>query len=335
VEPADGAADLLDVPCETVARIVCFGPVGVSAGLRSWALCRGVEMVFVSSRGRYQGMLCPADGGTRVARLRSQLAAADDPSVAIGFARAVVAAKISKQVTLLTRMAGDTPSAALVAALPRLKAARDGVAAAATREEIMGWEGIGARCYFDAVATLLPAELDFTGRTRRPPHDVVNAALSYGYAVLAGEAETALRVVGLDPAIGLLHAEQRRRPSLALDLMEEFRPHVVDQVVVTAATRGWLRPVHGEPIRAGAATAQDLDDDPQDASSDDAAPGVWLTPDGRRVVIGAYERRMLQKTSAALPGFTGTLRRLLFRQAERLALHLTTREPGWSGLAWR
>lgn len=80
--------------------------------------------------------------------------------------------------------------------------------------------------------------LAFEGRSRQPPADVVNAALSYGYAIPAGEAVSALCAAGLDPAIGLLHADADRRPSLALDLMEEFRPLVVDQVVTAAVKRG-------------------------------------------------------------------------------------------------
>jgi hypothetical protein len=120
----------------------------------------------------------------------------------------------------------------------------------------------------------------FTGRSRQPPADVINAALSYGYAIVLGEAVSALCAAGLDPAIGLLHAEQDRRPSLALDLMEEFRPLIVDQVVIAAARRGELRPEHGR--------------------REETLHGVLLTKAGREILVGGYEHRMLQHTRPKL-----------------------------------
>ena len=145
--------------------------------------------------------------------------------------------------------------------------------------------------------------MTFAGRSRQPPEDVINAALSYGYAIILSEAVSALCAAGLDPAIGLLHAEQDRRPSLALDLMEEFRPLIVDQVVIAAARRAELRPEHGH--------------------REESVHGVLLTKAGREILLAGYERRMLQHTKGALPGLSGSLRRHLYRQAERLAaLHL-------------
>ena len=88
----------------------------------------------------------------------------------------------------------------------------------------MGIEGAAAREYVAALGKIGPEDMRFAGRSRQPPADGINAALSYGYAIILGEAVSALCAAGLDPAIGLLHAEQGRRPSLALDLMEEFRP---------------------------------------------------------------------------------------------------------------
>lgn len=87
-----------------------------------------------------------------------------------------------------------------------------------------------------------------------PPRDIANSALSFLYTVLLGECVSALYAAGLDPSIGVLHAEQERRPSLSLDLMEEFRPLIVDQVVLAAARSGELRAEHAkqEPGRAEA-----------------------------------------------------------------------------------
>jgi CRISP-associated protein Cas1 len=183
------------------------------------------------------------------------------------------------------------------------------------RDELMGIEGAAARAYFGALGQVMPDGMTFAGRSRRPPEDIINAALSYGYAIILGETVSALCAAGLDPAIGLLHADDDNRPSLALDLMEEFRPLVVDQVVVSAARRAELRPEHGH--------------------REENLHGVLLTKAGREVLVAGYERRMLQHTKGALPGLSGSLRRHLYRQAERLAAYIHDPSATWTGLSWR
>jgi CRISP-associated protein Cas1 len=309
-----GDQELLNVPSGLVERIVVFGSVGVSAGVRSWALATGVDLVFLSRRGSYLGHAWPAADGRRITRLRAQLAAADDHDLAMRFARAVVSAKLRKQLVLLQRFGRRETAEAVTHATGQLNQLIAMIPDCGDRDTVMGVEGAAAREYFAALGDLVPEEVRFEGRSRRPPTDLINAALSYGYAILLGETTSALCAAGLDPAIGLLHAEGDRRPALALDLMEEFRPMIVDQVVIAAARRSELRAMHGR--------------------RSDGQPGVLLTRAGREAIIGGYEHRMLQSTRGALPGFSGSLRRHLYRQAERLAAHLHG-SADWTGLSWR
>jgi len=307
--------ELLDVPSGSVERIVCFGAVGISAGLRSWALASDVDLVFLSRRGSYLGHAWAAAGQHRTARLRAQLLAADDGSRAVPFGRAVVDAKVRKQMILLQRFARRDNSETVMNAIGQMQQLLAMLPACGTRDELMGIEGAAAREYFAALAQIVPDGMRFAGRSRRPPADVTNAALSYGYAIILGEAVSALCAAGLDPAIGLLHTEQDRRPSLALDLMEEFRPLIVDQVVITAARREELRPEHGH--------------------WEESLHGVLLTKAGQEVLVAGYERRMLQHTKGALPGLSGSLRRHLYRQAERVAAYVHDPQATWTGLSWR
>lgn len=307
--------ELLDVPSGQLERLVCFGSVGVSAGFRSWALANGVDQVFLSRRGAYLGHADGSAGQTRVGRLRAQLAAADDPSRRLTFGRAVVEAKLRKQTVLLRRLARRSNATVVSEATGLIEQLVAMIPEAGDRDGLMGLEGAAARAYFAALGAIMPAGLAFEGRSRQPPQDTVNAALSYGYTILAGEAVSALAAAGLDPAIGMLHTPVDRRPSLALDLMEEFRPLVVDQVVVAAINRGELRPEHGR--------------------REDGVPGVLLTRAGRQVILDGYEKRMLQLTRGALPGFSGSLRRHLYRQAERIAALVHDPDVAWTGLSWR
>jgi len=307
--------EMLDVPSGSVERIVCFGAVGISAGLRSWALASGVDLVFLSRRGSYLGHAWPAAAEHRIARLRAQLAAADDGSRSLAFGRAVVDAKVRKQMIVLQRFARRDNSETVMDAAGQMEQLLTMLPDCGTRDELMGIEGAAARAHFTALGQIVPQDMRFAGRSRQPPADVINAALSYGYAIIMGEAVSALCAAGLAPAIGLLHTEQDRRPSLALDLMEEFRPLIVDQVVIAAARRKELRPEHGH--------------------REESLHGVLLTKAGREVLVAGYERRMLQHTKGALPGLSGSLRRHLYRQAERTAAYVHDPQATWTGLSWR
>lgn len=312
VDSPDGVA-LLSVPAGHVRGLALCGPVGLSAGARNWALRGEVDVVFASWRGQYLGHLA-GSGTRRVERLRALLGASDDPGRAVTFGRAVVTAKLSMQAVLLHRSRRQERHDQVDAAILGIIRSIDTVAGATSRDEIMGAEGAAARAYFAALGALLPAPLRFATRSRRPPLDVINSALSFGYTLLLGEAVTTLTAAGLDPAIGLLHTPADRRPSLALDLIEEFRPYVVDQVVLHLARTGRLGLEHG--------------------SEETDRAGVLLNREGRAVLIDAYEQRMATVTRSALPGFTGSIRRHLHRQAQRLAAWVE-RDVPWDGLEWR
>ena len=312
VENSD-ESKVLDVPNGMVSRIVCFGSVGLSAGVRSWALANDVDLVFASRRGSFLGSFV---GGSRSRpdRVRLQVAAWGSPR-ALTLGRAIVEAKVTKQIVVLQRLGrrehADQTRLAIRAMTHVLHLLPDAKNAA----ELMGIEGAAAAAYFPALGALLPADVAFSHRTRQPPLDVANSALSFLYTVLLGECVTALYAAGLDPAFGILHADDDYRPSLALDLIEEFRPMVVDQIVVTAGRKGSLTSAH--------------------ARTEEGRAGVLLSRAGREVLLSAYERRMLTRTAGALPDFSGTIRRHLYRQAQRLALAITRDDHLWTGLSWR
>lgn len=186
---------------------------------------------------------------------------------------------------------------------------------AASIEEIMGLEGAASNVYFACVAGLLPPEVSFPCRSRRPPKDMANAALSYAYSLLLGECTAALFAAGLEPSLGVLHASTDKRPSLSLDLMEEFRPLLVDRMVFGLLRSRRLRPEHAGP-------------------SDDGA-GVWLTKDGKKAVVDGYEATLQRSVKGALPGFAGPWRRHIHHSAQLLGRAIL--EPGydWMGVSWR
>src|SRR5690606_16981677 len=136
----------------------------------------------------------------------------------------------------------------------------------------------------------------FEGRNRRPPRDAINCLLSYGYSLLTKELTVTTFAIGFDPYLGLYHRPRYGRPALALDLAEEFRPLIVDSTVLTLVNNGEIGP-REFIARAG---------------------GVTLTPDGRRTVIRAFERRLDTEVTHPICGYRITYRRLLEVQARLL-----------------
>ena len=312
----------LSVPRRAVRRIVLTGAVGLSAGARSWALFNDVDVVLLSRRGTYLGQLSGKRSDLAARRLLAQCRHAEDDAQRLPLARALVAAKMRNQLRLLQRTARRSDEVDLGAAMDGVRAALADVPHTGTSDELMGLEGTASAAYFHVLGALVPPEVRFDGRSRRPPLDVANAALSYGYALLLGECTAALYAAGLEPSLGVLHASTDRRPSLALDLMEEFRPLLVDRTVLTLLRTRRLRAEHGGPA-------------PEEAQRGADGGGVWLTSVGKKVLVDGYEAALQRQVSGALPGFAGTWRRHLHHQAQRLGRAIM--DPGyeWSGTSWR
>lgn len=305
---------LFDVPCGHVSRIVAFGSVAISSGLRSWAMYNGVDIVLASRRGSYLGIMQGTKTETHSARLIAQVEINDTPRQ-LEISCAIIRAKIHKQIVVLQRFSKRESEEKVSNAITNMRKFMSMLDDTASIDEAMGLEGAAAKEYFAAYGSLLPDELAFTTRSRQPPLDLANASLSFLYTVLLGECVTALRTAGMDPGLGVLHNPQAKRPSLALDLLEEFRPLVADQVVLNAARRNRLTSKH--------------------ARKDPKGQGILLTKKGREEILKAYEERMLQVVKGSIPDFAGSIRRHLYRQAQRLAGAIMHDDYEWSGMSWR
>ena len=196
-------------------------------------------------RGSYHGTLIGANRGTHASRLLAQVALTGDQARRVHLAGALISAKIRGQIHVLTRIARRDEAAYVADTTAHMHAWRRSLAGVRSLDENMGIEGACSNAYFDALAACVPADVTFNGRSRRPPRDLPNAALSCGYAILLTECVGALHAPGLEPSLGIAHAPTDKRPSLALDLMEQFRPLLVDQTVMALLCTRTLRPEHG------------------------------------------------------------------------------------------
>ena len=310
-----GGIPATSLPKNNVSRIVLSGNVGLSAGARSWVMRSGIDVVCLSRRGSYQGSLVGAGRGTHASRLLAQIDLTRDEARRLDLAAALIGAKIRGQIHVLTRIARRDPGLHLADTTAHMHRWRRSLADARTINDIMGIEGACSTAYFDALGACVPADVPFDGRSRRPPRDLPNAALSYGYAILLGECVGALHAAGLDPSLGIAHAPTDKRPSLALDLMEEFRPLLVDQTVMALLRTRKLRVEH--------------------ASIEPESGGVWLGAEGKKVLVDAYEAGAQRSVTGALPGYSGSWRRHITHSAQMLARAIAEPEYQWRGIAWR
>lgn len=312
---APGSLPATSVPKNSVTRIVLSGNVGLSAGARSWAMRGGVDVVCLSRRGSYQGTLIGSNRGAHASRLLAQVALTGDHERRVRLAASLIGAKIRGQIHVLTRIARRDETVHVADTTAHMHAWRRSLTDARALDEIMGVEGACSNAYFDALAGCVPADVAFDGRSRRPPRDLPNAALSYGYAILLSECVGALHAAGLEPSLGIAHAPTDKRPSLALDLMEQFRPLLVDQTVMALLRTRKLRPEHGV-VEA-------------------EAGGVWLGSDGKKILVDAYEAACQRSVTGALPGYSGSWRRHITHSAQMLARAIAEPDYPWSGVAWR
>ena len=293
-----------------ISDVAVFGNVSITAPAMAALMEREIPVAFHSYGGWFRGTAQGGAGHRNVEVRTAQYRASFDDGFRLRFSRALVAAKIYNQRTLLRRNWRGAPETRKEA-LDRLRASRQMTARAADANELMGMEGDAAAVYFRAFAGLLSppesagkngaaaAAFGFDSRNRRPPRDPVNAMLSLAYAMLTRCVTAALATVGLDPYRGLFHAPRYGRPALALDLMEPFRPIVADSTVLSA-------------VNTGEISARDFVS---------GATGTTLTTAGRRRFIGAFERRLSQETTHPLFGYRLSMRRLLLLQARLLGRH--------------
>jgi CRISPR-associated protein Cas1 len=306
--------DFLKVPVSSVARLVVYGAVGLSAGARSYAMGTGTPVVFCSRRGSYLGCL-EASTGKSVPQLRQQLRLSVQPEWQIDLARHFVFGKLANQRALLLRYSRDEPHENLIVAIDRIRERMTSCARADSIEVLMGLEGSGADAYWSAFRTLLPEWCSFEGRRHSPPPDGVNAMLSFGYTLLTGEAVTALHASGLEPGIGVIHAEGNDKPSLALDMMEEFRPVITDSVVLNLLRR--------EQITR------------KSFRSESGKDSVLLTHESRKIVLAAIEERMLQIFSYPATNKKVSYRRALYLQAQAVAKCVQSGHVKYQPIRWR
>lgn len=292
---------LLDIPLIKISGVVVLGRATVSPAALTELLERKIPLSFMTGTGRFLGRLEPELSKNIFVRA-AQWQAAGETERSIHAVQGFVRGKLKNYRTALLRAQREGITG-LEAGITRLEQAMQPINRTATVDALRGLEGAGSAAYFGQFGRLIRSGgFMFATRSRRPPTDPVNALLSFGYALLAHDVQGAVNVVGFDPYLGYLHVQRYGRPSLALDLMEEFRPLVVDAMVLSAINRKALTP--------------------DDFCCEPLSHAVSLTDEGRRTFLRLYEQKKQSKFKHPVMGRQCTYQEAFEIQARLLAKYL-------------
>lgn len=300
------------VPLANLESLSLLGSVQITTQAIHALAGMNTPIAFLSPAGRLVALIDPLDSVSAEVR-RSQIRKLDCTEVCLELARALVAAKIVNQRTLLLRNHSSLPAGVAADLAKEAKNA----AQADSVDAVRGHEGQAAAIYFGHFPGMfkgpLSVEFDANGRKRRPPPDPINSCLSLAYSMLTHECVAALRLARLEPSIGGFHVSRPGRPALALDLMEPFRPLIADSVAITCFNRGEL--TEGHFLRT--------------------ASGCSLTDAGRRSFFNALGRRMDTEVTHPVFEYRLSYRRMIVLHARMIAAWLTGDIPSLAFLTTR
>ena len=274
----------LSLPIHNLESVLVFGPTAMSPPAMQLCWENNVAVAFLSEHGQFLACVEGVPQGSVLLR-RAQHRVADDATLTLPLIKNIVAGKIQNSRWLLNRTARETTDEAermaLAGVARQLASALRELPDAPHADAVRGIEGRAAALYFDVFPLHLKAAMrdrfPFDGRERRPPRDALNCLLSFLYALLRHDCVAALAAIGLDPFVGFLHVDRPGRESLALDLMEEFRPFA-DRLAITLLNRGELKATDFVEREGGA----------------------WeLTEAGRKALVAAWQQRKLEETMHA------------------------------------
>jgi CRISPR-associated protein Cas1 len=288
---ADPKQILREIPFTALECLVLNEHVQITTEAVAALLRRGIPLHYLDYRGLFLGQTTAAPGADADVR-QQQYQRGVDAAFTLSAARAIVAAKIYNQLRLLQK-ADAYRDLCASEELDRLKALETRADTATGLDSLRGCEGAASALYFDLWARYLPPEFPFERRCAHPPCNPVNACLSYGAAFVYHELVTALHCRGLDPGLGHLHVTENGRWSLALDLMEPFRPALIEALTLRLFNLKMFA----------------VDD------FERREEGVYLKPAARKKFIAEYERRIQRPFFSTHAGHRTTLRQQLADQA--------------------
>lgn len=266
---------VFQAPVHSIENIVCFGFKALSPPLMAFCAENNVGISYLTENGKFLAKVYGAQKGNVFLR-KAQYALTDNEYESLKIARPIIAAKVSNFRSLLQRHQRNHPEITtekINTVIMVMGNRLSDIHRSQSLDELRGHEGECAAMYFSVLSSLITSQKDdfvFTQRSKRPPLDPANAILSFLYSILANDIRSALETTGLDPQVGFLHQLRSGRPSLALDLMEEFRAYLGDRIMLNLINLKQVTIKDFEVRESGE---------------------VRMTDDARKTLLNAYQQR--------------------------------------------
>ena len=294
----------MELPCADIDQVMLFGNVQITTQALQELLQHGIEIALFTRTGKLLGQLTPPKTKNILLRI-DQFQRHQDQIFSMNLARQIVVTKISNMLTILTMHQANYPRTFSSDELKQLEHLSQQAAATDNNASLLGIEGTATAHYFRLLGRMFNPPWKFTNRNRRPPKDPVNAVLSFGYVLVGAELHSLLDGIGFDPYLGFYHTARYGRPSLALDLLEEFRHSLVDRLALTLFNLGILK-------------TEDFDSLPR-------GEGVYLGTTGKKKFFIHYEKmlgRYQSDTDLAdkKPGFRAIFQKRIYELANLIRL---------------
>ncbi|KGO34112.1 MAG: CRISPR-associated endonuclease Cas1 [Desulfoprunum sp.] len=292
------------IPAAGLTQLALAGRSSISGAVLDFLIHNRIDTVFLSLDGRFRARLLLDEAG-HVALRQKQYTRLADPAFALRTAAAIVIDKLENQARLLFRRAGQLQIAELRTVAVQIKALRDRAAIVKNLDELRGVEGYGSRLFYSVFGLLIRnADFAFTGRNRRPPRDPVNGMLSFVYMLFTNEVLNGLKSCGLDPYLGTLHEIAPGRPSLACDLVEEWRVFA-ERLVLTLINR--------KAVNSGDFVYRNKQE------QQDGGLPVEMKPGIARALIAAYRTQLDARLQYQPTGQQTSVRWIIHSQCRRFA----------------
>jgi CRISP-associated protein Cas1 len=297
---------VFQAPIQTIENIVCFGFKALTPQVMAFCAENNVGISYLTEYGKFLARVYGAQKGNVLLR-KAQYAISDNEFESLKIARPIIAAKVSNYRHLLLRHQRNHPDncpGSVSNAADNLGRRLTNIQQSETLDELRGYEGECATTYFSELSSLITSQQEdftFAQRTKRPPLDPANALLSFLYAILANDVRSALETVGLDPQVGFLHQLRSGRPSLALDIMEEFRAYLGDRIMLNLINLKQVTKKDFEIRESGE---------------------VRMSDSARKELLTAYQKRKQEEITHPFLGEKMTIGLLPHIQAQLLARYI-------------
>lgn len=221
------------IPIQKLEAVVVISKCTLSSSCICQLLNLGIPVTYISSKGLFYGRL-ESTRHVNIARQRKQFRCGESHEFCLQIAKKIIAAKIHNQIVILKRYAKNNLnlSVQVQPELEKMAQSQYKITDCKDIEQILGHEGVASRIYYQVLSLFIDPIYEFKGRNRMPPKDPVNSLLSFGYTLLLYEIYTVLTSKGLNPYAGFIHKDRQGHPSLASDIIEEWRAIIVDSLVL-------------------------------------------------------------------------------------------------------